>query len=119
MFLGIAASILTSKGADWVDNNFDNLALAGKYTFNNQGKTVTLGCNGGNIINDFCDNFTDIKNGKINGAENIIEGVSKPKPYSKNRPSYRKGQVDEVWENAKDPLTGKVYDPTGKEITWD
>ena len=119
MFLGIAASILTSKGADWVDNNFDNLALAGKYTFNNQGKTVTLGCNGGNIINDFCDNFTDIKNGKINRAENIIEGVSKPKPYSKNRPSYRKGQVDEVWENAKDPLTGKVYDPTGKEITWD
>ena len=47
------------------------------------------------------------------------KGVSKPKPYSKNRPSYRKGQVDEVWENAKDPLTGKVYDPTGKEITWD
>ena len=47
------------------------------------------------------------------------EGVSKPKPYSKNRPSYRKGQVDEVWENAKDTLTGKVYDPTGKEITWD
>ncbi|WP_366782463.1 HNH/ENDO VII family nuclease [uncultured Clostridium sp.] len=47
------------------------------------------------------------------------KGVGKPKPYSKNRPSYRKGQVDEVWENAKDTLTGKVYDPTGKEITWD
>ena len=52
-------------------------------------------------------------------AEKATKGVSKPKPYSKNRPSYRKGQVDEVWENAKDPLTGKVYDPTGKEITWD
>ena len=47
------------------------------------------------------------------------KGVVKPKPYSKNRPSYRKGQVEQVWENAKDPVTGKVYDPTGKEITWD
>ncbi|EPY2276962.1 GH-E family nuclease [Clostridium sporogenes] len=27
--------------------------------------------------------------------------------------------MKQVWENAKDPLTGKVYDPTGKEITWD
>lgn len=30
-----------------------------------------------------------------------------------------KNQVDEVWENAKDPITGKVYDPSGVEITWD
>lgn len=27
--------------------------------------------------------------------------------------------MDEVWENAKDPITGKVYDPSGVEITWD
>ena len=50
---------------------------------------------------------------------NSDKEATKPKPYSKNRPSYGKGQVDQVWENAKDPLTGKVYDPTGKEITWD
>lgn len=24
-----------------------------------------------------------------------------------------------MWENAKDSITGKVYDPTGKEIIWD
>lgn len=41
------------------------------------------------------------------------------KPYAKSRPSYAKGQIEKVWENAKDTLTGKVYDPTGKEIIWD
>ena len=134
MFLGIAASILTSKGADWVDNNFDNLALAGKYTFNNQGKTVTLGCNGGNIINDFCDNFTDIKNGKINGAENIIEGVSNPEnkqlvngPYIKNgkpngRPTLsgkKKLQFEKDVYNDNVDLDGILRDPnTGEVINW-
>lgn len=40
------------------------------------------------------------------------------KPYSKSRPSYGKGQVDEVWESAK--KDGKVHDPnTGEELTWD
>ena len=36
-----------------------------------------------------------------------------------SRPSYGKGQIEQVWENAKDPVTGKVYDPSGVEITWD
>ena len=41
------------------------------------------------------------------------------KPYSNSRPSYGKGQVEEVWENAKDP-DGIVRDPnTGEVITWD
>jgi len=40
-------------------------------------------------------------------------------PYSKSRPSYGKGQVDEVWEAAKQK-NGKVYDPnTGEELIWD
>jgi RHS repeat-associated protein len=44
--------------------------------------------------------------------------VSK-KPYSKNRPSYAKGQVETVWESAK-KKNGKVYDPnTGEELKWD
>jgi RHS repeat-associated protein len=35
-----------------------------------------------------------------------------------NRPAYAAGQVEAVWEAAKDP-TGKVYDPfTGEELTW-
>ena len=47
------------------------------------------------------------------------EGGSGSKPYTNSRPSYGKNQVNEVWENAKDPITGKVYDPSGVEITWD
>ena len=40
--------------------------------------------------------------------------------YSKkSRPSYRKGVVEEVWENAKD-ANGVVRDPnTGEVLTWD
>ena len=47
------------------------------------------------------------------------EKTSSQKPYAKHRPSYGPGQVEQVWENAKDPVTGKVYDPSGAEITWD
>jgi len=46
-------------------------------------------------------------------------GTGVKKPYATSRPSYGKGQVEQVWENAKDPITGKVYDPSGVEITWD
>ena len=48
-----------------------------------------------------------------------LESGSGNKPYTNSRPSYGKNQVNEVWENAKDPITGKVYDPSGVEITWD
>ena len=50
---------------------------------------------------------------------NVGESSSGSKPYTNSRPSYGKNQVNEVWENAKDPITGKVYDPSGVEITWD
>ncbi len=56
------------------------------------------------------------------GSGSIGEGIesgSGSKPYTNSRPSYGKNQVNEVWENAKDPITGKVYDPSGVEITWD
>ena len=74
MFIGMIASIASSKGADWVDNNFDNLVLAGKYTFNNSGKNVTLLMNGAGTFSEFCDIFTDIKNGKIvfNSIDDVI-----------------------------------------------
>ena len=74
MFLGMIASIASSKGADWVDNNFDNLVLAGKYTFNNSGKNVTLSMNGTGTLNTFFDTFTYIKNGKIvfNSIDDVI-----------------------------------------------
>ena len=51
-------------------------------------------------------------------VQNQNNGATK-KPYANSRPSYTKNQVEEVWEMAKDPVTGKVYDPTGVEITWD
>lgn len=40
------------------------------------------------------------------------------KPYANHRPSYAQGQVEAVWENAKD-MDGKVWDPSGVEIVWD
>lgn len=43
------------------------------------------------------------------------------KPYTNSRPSYAKGQVETVYENAvKASPNGKVYDPnTGAELPWD
>jgi hypothetical protein len=38
--------------------------------------------------------------------------------WMKNRPAYREGLVDDVWNAAK-KADGKVYDPDGKELTWD
>ena len=35
MFFGMIGSIVTSKGADWVDNNWDNLVLTIRYIFIN------------------------------------------------------------------------------------
>ena len=41
------------------------------------------------------------------------------KPYSKSRPKYAKGQVEEVWERAKDE-DGLVRDPYTEEVlSWD
>ena len=54
--------------------------------------------------------------GKVAGSKATSKMT---KPYATSRPSYGKGQVEQVWENAKDSVTGKVYDPSGIEITWD
>ena len=46
---------------------------------------------------------------------------SNGKPYSDptNRPKYGKGQIEDVWENAKD-ADGRVFDKnTGEELFWD
>ena len=45
----------------------------------------------------------------------IVERIYK----SRNRPSFRKGVVDKVWDNAQD-INGKVYDPNTFEVLeWD
>lgn len=48
-----------------------------------------------------------------------IRSVERAKlPYLKSRPSYAKGQVEDVWEAAKQ-LDGNVYDPnTGALLSW-
>ncbi len=55
------------------------------------------------------------------GVKTITEGAGEmaTKPYAKSRPSYGKTQVDDVWNNYKDPTTGKAPDPAGGSITWD
>ena len=63
------------------------------------------------------DNGDMIEN--ITNKPNEEQNLAKPKPYAKSRPSYGKDQVEQVWERAKDPITGKVYDPSGAEIIWD
>ena len=52
-----------------------------------------------------------------NNLGQAIERIYK----SRNRPSFRKGVVDEVWKNAqKGKPNGKVYDPnTGELLMWD
>lgn len=51
-------------------------------------------------------------------ASNATKVQSAKKPYEDSRPPYKEGQVEEVWKNAQDK-SGKVYDPSGKEIVWD
>ena len=47
-----------------------------------------------------------------------LDSGNKTKPYANSRPSFRKGVVEEVWENAKGP-DGLVRDPnTGEVINW-
>ena len=57
---------------------------------------------------------------KITDGAKAANNVTKArKPYSNNRPSYAKGQVEEVWKKAKDK-DGIVRDPyTNEVLTWD
>ena len=50
---------------------------------------------------------------------NFESEIDNQKPYATSRPNYTKDQVEMVWELAKDPITGKVMDPSGVEIIWD
>ena len=56
--------------------------------------------------------------GAIFGTKKSYKEFNSRKQYVKNRPSYRKGVVEEVWESAKGP-DGLVRDPnTGDIINW-
>ncbi|MCQ4775426.1 HNH/ENDO VII family nuclease, partial [Lacrimispora saccharolytica] len=59
---------------------------------------------------------TYIQKGSQN--EQIKGDIVDTKPYAHSRPSFRKGIVEKVWENAKGP-DGLVRDPhTGEVINW-
>jgi hypothetical protein len=58
---------------------------------------------------------------KAGAADEAAAASAAAKPYAnpKSRPKYGAGQVDDVWEAAKD-ADGRVFDPnTGKELFWD
>ena len=60
------------------------------------------------------------KKTKLKKKNGLADAGSKTntKPYTNSRPSFRKGVVEEVWENAKGP-DGLVRDPnTGEVINW-
>ena len=59
-------------------------------------------------------------NDGIKVVDKVVDGAKNTaKPYAKHRPKYAKGQVEQVWENAKDP-DGLVRDPYTEEVlTWD
>ena len=97
MVAGMFASGVTAKGLNGIEAEANKLAKAPKGI---DGVTEEAG----NLAEDV---------GKV------VESGSGSKPYTNSRPSYGKNQVNEVWENAKDPITGKVYDQSGVEITWD
>jgi len=50
---------------------------------------------------------------------NDLSSPIEKKTYSTSRPSYAPGQIEAVWELALQRGGGKVYDPSGVEITWD
>ena len=72
------------------------------------GKTTNTGNktgNGGVVISNYSMEYESDSN-------------ANSKPYTNSRPSFRKGVVEEVWENAKGP-DGLVRDPnTGEVIDW-
>ena len=82
--------------------------------------------NGDNLVDiakaaNKVDDATDVAKA-TNKADDVIDAgkaAINSKPYSKSRPKYAKGQVEEVWEIAKDE-DGLVRDPYTKEVlTWD
>jgi len=61
-----------------------------------------------------------LKTVRIPGTTGVTAAGSEAKLlYQNARPKYAPGQVEKVWENAKD-ANGRVFDPnTGEELFWD
>ena len=119
MVAGMVASGVTAKGLNGIEAEANKLAKAPKGI-----DGVTEGA--GNIAEDVGKAGKGLE-GAAKGAESAAEDAGKvvesgskadTKPYTNSRPSFRKGVVEEVWENAKGP-DGLVRDPnTGEVINW-
>lgn len=121
-----AISTTASYGAAYIgtelglsEENILLLSLLTGCTVSVVGGKVLLKDSGGTTKTLSNEQVDEILKGSTGSVEEVIESGSGSKPYTNSRPSYGKNQVNEVWENAKDPITGKVYDPSGVEITWD
>ena len=116
MFLGMAGSIVTSKGADWVDNNWGNLVLTTKYTFSNSGKSVTLGSNGANVVNDFRENFNKADYFKVI-KESTAEDINKWwKDVMGYDPPYTPGTITKEIKLVNYKKFVRVYDGTNSKM---
>lgn len=111
----VVIGILGTKGADKLSKSIKAAKAAGK---------AKVGAKASKLIgppSKPMKNGGKLKGKKSNGkkGKGSPEDGKKPMPYTNSRPRLGKKLVEEVYENSKDPITGKVYDPTGVEIKWD
>lgn len=98
--------------SNWIDAGVDAAAVVIPFVPAGATKIGKVGAAGVKAI----DKTTDIPIKVDKGVTEVLTKYSKP--YAKSRPSYGKGQVEEVWNSAKQP-NGKVYDRfSGEELHW-
>ena len=125
----VVTALLADKGLDKIKN----VAKTGKTADNVADIAEGAGKAAENAAEDAAKAGKELE-GAAKGAESAAEDAGKAgktagkvgesgsktitKPYTNSRPSFRKGVVEEVWENAKD-ADGLVRDPnTGEVINW-
>lgn len=128
-YFGIYGGVkaLEQAGKDWEEyHNWKlvvlDVALAilsfwgAKQSFNRANSINAAKETAGNTTDTSPDNTSTAS--ENSGDTNPNGGGNPKKPYANHRPSFRKGVVEEVWENAKGP-DGLVRDPnTGEIIDW-
>ncbi|UIY32775.1 GH-E family nuclease (plasmid) [Neorhizobium galegae] len=101
-------------------------ALATKGAATVAGKTASIGAGvaaKAHKAEEVAETVSDARKieSKVEDGAQGARSTRETKPYSdpKKRPKYADGQVDDVWEAAKDE-NGDVYDPnTGEKLEWD
>ena len=125
LFKGISSNVIRDAISNATCNSVVGLGLGGAASFLDSETSFLEGALHGAYLGFISGAITGAAQGiSENRLESTVrlrenlEGYDE-KPYSNSRPSYGKGQVEEVWDNAKGP-DGIVRDPhTGEVITWD